>query len=384
MLNKREMDAFSEAVSNDLLFLRGRSGRSGRRLVIDGQEHLDFSTASYLGFDTDDDIVAAVSASLQGMGLGRCSSPLYFASEYYGVIEDAIRRITGCERCLLFSSTSLANLAAICYGVPPGYAIIADEYCHRSITEAIRHRHGQATRYRHCDLASLKHAVEGNSDSRPAAIVTDGVFSMSGVVAPMKALDDVARNRGALLVVDDAHGFATDGDNGEGVLQEVLRPVSERVIYVASLTKAISGFGGFIACSEEVAERIVRSRPQFGFSCSIPQAYAVAAAYALTAVGTAKWRAAVAQLKANWYALAEALANTGRRLIASYSPIAVLETATQQEARRLALSLQKARIAFNAVGFPAVPKGHFRLRFCLSASHSRDDIECLVASLTVR
>ncbi len=319
---------YSMAIEHGLLLLRGKISGAGRRLrLADGREMVDFSTASYLGLDTDAEIIGAVRQTIQEMGLGRCSSPLYFASDLYEQIEQNICHILGTDRALLFSSTSLANLAAICYGVPKDRRVFADQYCHRSIVEAVRLRRGNAVRYAHCDPQDLIRQIDAQPYTSNLAIITDGVFSMSGITAPISDLIRIAEERDCHIVIDDAHGFATDGFNGEGALRGTPSPVLQKLIYVGSLTKSIPGFGGFVACSGDVAKRIVRQSPQYGFSCSIPLAYVVSAAYGLALVGKDKWRKAVERLKDNWQTLRDGLATIrGPRLLGPYSPIAVITT----------------------------------------------------------
>ncbi len=356
--------------------------RPGRRLKIHGEEYLDFATAGYLGLDYDNEVVEVAASALKSLGLGRFASPFFMAPQYYAHIEKEIRRITNFPEVILFSSTSLANLAVIRYALPSNSYFIVDEYSHRSLVEALKGAHHKVLRYPNLNISGLKDILSKTYLPGKPAIISDGVFSMSGATAPSEELSKIVEELNGYLVIDDAHGFGVYGANGEGSLEHIKPPRYEDLIYVGSLTKAIPGSGGFVACSQEVANRIRNKSPQYSFSCSIPLIYAAVTAYSCNLMGSTKWHKLVINLRQNWKILQSGLRKVDRDLMASFSPLAVIKSQNEKELRNVCLTLKKNKIVFNVVGFPAVPKGDFRIRFCLSASHAASDIYFLVNTLT--
>ena len=377
----REKALFEEACRESIISLRASPLRSGRYLNVNGKKYVDFTTASYLGLDCDKSILKSVLSILESCGIGRCSSPLYAAPKQYQTIEKKIREITGIPQVFLFNSTSMANMAAIKYGLPHKFSIFVDEYCHRSVVEAFMLRNRPVCRYPHLDLSALRSAMERTPSDVQSIVITDGVFSMSGETASIPELLEITRMRNGYLIVDDAHGFGIYGNNGEGVLHELPDDAKKRVIYIGSLTKALSGFGGFIACSEKIGERIKLLSPQYGFSCSIPLIYAASSAYACSILGSSKWKGLVEKLKENWENLNYHLGEIGVSLLGRFSPIAVIQISQEKKMRQTCLALNNQRIAFNPVSFPAIKRGDFRLRFCLSAVHSFEDMDKLISIL---
>jgi 8-amino-7-oxononanoate synthase len=372
---------FDEATKESVLLLQGLPTSKGRYLKIHGQQYLDFATAGYLGLDCDDEFTQMVILAVKSFGLGRCASPMYVVPEYYEIIGKQISGITGLPGILLFNSNSMANSSAICYGLPTNCQFFTDEYCHRSLVEALKLHRNRMQRYPHMDIAFLKNALEKNTSGSVPVIVTDGVFSMSGSKALVNELYEIIQQRNGYLIIDDAHGFAVEGMHGEGVLNQLKYPELKNLIYIGSLTKALSGFGGFIACSKEIVEKIKINSPQYGFSCSIPLLYAAVSAHACKLIGSTKWRRKINDLEQNWKILNEGLLKVGRSLMAPFSPIAVLKASDEKEIRRLCLALKDRKIAFNVVGFPAVPKRDYRIRLCLSASHTESDMTYLTETL---
>jgi len=377
-LELENQNLFDIAVKESFLLQKGFPINSGRYLVINGEQYLDFSTASYLGLDCDREFMEFAISTIESCGLGRCSSPLYVAPDYYEVIKKNISKITQLPDVVLLSSTSLANMAAIRYGLSFDYAYV-DKFCHRSIAEAIKMRRSSVHYYNHTDIEALRIAFKNKKSNSIPAIITDGVYSVSGITAPVSDLYNISQEYRGYLIIDDAHGFGIDGKYGEGTLRYLPRPPTNNVIYIGSLTKSLSGYGGFIACSQDIGKRIRKVSPQYGFSCSIPLIYSAINSYACQLIGSSKWINLVNRLKNNWLTLNNGIAKLGRSLMATYSPIAVLKLSDLYEMKRICIALRNEKVSFNVVGFPAVPIGDYRIRFCLSASHTIEDITKLLS-----
>jgi len=372
-------DSFLEdAVSESLCFGIAQTLKN-RRICITGRDYCDFATSDYLGMSSNPEVCDVAQSVLATYGLGRRSSPYYYAPPFYQDIERKLIKITKFPEILLFSSSSLANLAAIKYGLPRNAKIFADQYCHRSLIEACKFRANYKF-YKHVDAGDLALKI-AKSSSQCIAVVTDGTYSMSGEKAPFQELCKLVNREDVFLVIDDTHRFGIDGLNGEGSLSEIRNMSSDKVIYVGNFSKMMPGLGAFVACTKDVADKIKQYSPQYGFSCNLPLIYAALNAWLCNYLGTEQWCKSVIKLKNNWTFLSDALKRIQRPLMAGFSPVAVLRINDADEMRRISLQLREDSIAFNVAGFPAIPRGEYRLRFCLSADHTQEDVVQLATSL---
>jgi len=364
-----------------VLHNRGVIVRGERTIRIGNDNYVDFSTKSYLGLEREEDLLSYVKSIFDIRGLGRSSSPIYYAPEYYNDLECALLDILHCETITLFASTSAANAAAINCVVPSGVDVFIDEYAHRSLQVPALRRFAHVMRYRHLDNESLLAQLAKRRPGRKALIVSDGVFSMSGASAQIQNLLDIVRMHEAYLLVDDAHGFGISGKVGEGSLEGLPVSIDRRMMVSGSLGKALPGYGGFLACSQDMAGRLRIKSSEYAFTAGIPMLYAAIGVFACGILGSPRWNSLVDRISHHWDILADILREREWHLCGHKGPLAVLEISTIELMKTFCMRLHEKHIAFNVVSWPAIPKGQYRLRFCLSAAHTDEHIQLLGSTL---
>ncbi|MCK5605776.1 pyridoxal phosphate-dependent aminotransferase family protein [Candidatus Pacearchaeota archaeon] len=259
-----------EACDLSLCSIRGMPKKTNRCINVSGKEFVDFATGSYLGMEHIKEYQDFAVDTIRNYGLGSRSSPLYVASEYYTMIESKVSKITSLPKVIIFNSCTLANQAIIRYALPSNCHFLIDEFAHRSLIEPIKNKNTKMSRYRHVNINDMENKLVNMPSNVPKAIISDGVFSMSGQTAPIKDLLEIAKKYNCYLVIDDTHGFAINGQMGEGSLSGLGKYDDSNVIYIGSLSKALPGVGGFVACSEAIGNRICCRSSQYGFSCCLP------------------------------------------------------------------------------------------------------------------
>lgn len=352
-----------------------------------GREYVSFSTNNYLALATDPLIVQAAKDGLDRYGMGNCESRLLGGDiELYREVEARLAALTGKDEAVLFGAGYLANLGALgtlvrgsqlarLYGYKPTrsyrYTYFSDELNHVSINEGIRLSGADKVTYRHGDLEQLEDRLQAAAD-REKIIVTDGVFSQDGDIAPLPQLLQLAERHDATVYVDDAHGFGVLGTQGAGVAEHFgLR--SDRLIYMATLSKAIGVNGGFVATDAATAQVLRLGSPAYGFTGSIlpDQAAAVTAALGVLASQPERRR----QLWDNQRYFVEKVRALGYRLVSDETPVVPLLVGDEARGDAMAAALLAAGIYVDAVKFPAVALHQCRLRFIMNARHTRAQID---------
>ncbi len=342
---------------------------------------LIFSSNNYLGLADHPRVVGAGIEGLKRWGAGTASVRFICGTfTVHRMLEEALAAFVGCESALTFVSCWNANEGLIPTLVGPEDALFSDELNHASIIDACRLvRRSTRCVYRHKDMADLKRLLKEHTDARRKLILTDGVFSMEGDVAPLPDLVDVARAHGALVVVDDSHGTGVLGEHGKGTA-EYFGLVGEIDVITSTLGKALGGAaGGFVAASREIVDILIqRSRPQL-FSNALPPTVASSALEAIKVLEEEPER--VARLHQNVKALRATLKDRGFSLLES--PTAIIPIIVGDTARAIAMSdaLLARGIFVTGFGFPVVPEGTARLRIQVSAAHTPEDLDRVADAL---
>ncbi len=379
LIFQRLADQLAEIERRGLMRRRiAREGPQGPRIVVDGREYLEFCSNDYLGLANHPRIVeAAIDAALRhGVGEG-ASHLLSGHSVVHERLEAKLAEFVGMPRALLFSSGYQANIGAITALAGPEDAIFSDALNHASLIDGVRLSRAQVVRYPHADLEFLEKAL-ADSRARTRLVVTDGVFSMDGDIAPLPAMLELCERHDAWLLVDDAHGFGAIGPEGRGSPAHFgLR--SPRIAYVGTLGKAAGVAGAFVAGAAEVVETVLQRARTYIYNTASPALLAAAVEESLQLIREEEWRR---ERLYRWIgALKQALHGTDVVLAPSDTPIQPLLIGGNAEAVSASAALRERAILVPAIRPPTVPEGTARLRISLSAAHGEDDVARLAAAL---
>ena len=354
------------------------TGPQGPEIEADGRRLLNFSSNDYLGLASHPALTAAAKRGLDEYGLGSGAAHLVTGhSRAHHALEEELAAFCGRPRALLFSSGYLANLGVVSALAGRGDRVLEDRLDHASLLDAGLLSGARFARYAHADVEALK--KEFGETSGNTLVLTDGVFSMDGDVAPLPELAQAAEEGGAFLMVDDAHGFGVLGKTGHGSLEHHgLGPV-EVPIYMATLGKACGAFGAFVAGSEALVETLIQGARTYIYTTAAPAALAEATRTALKLVQTEGWRREqLGSLIVRFRSGAEQL---GLKLMDSTTPIQPLLVGEPADALSLSLKLKDLGILAAAIRPPTVPAGSARLRITLTAAHTEKQVDLLLEAL---
>ncbi|RHW19542.1 8-amino-7-oxononanoate synthase [Pseudomonas jilinensis] len=350
----------------------------GVRVVVDGQPLLAFCNNDYLGLASHPAVIEAFAEGARQWGVGGGASHLVVGhSSPHHALEEALAEFTGRPRALLLSSGYMANLGTVTALVGQGDTVLEDRLNHASLLDAGLLSGARFSRYLHNDIESLGSRLakaEGNT-----LVVTDGVFSMDGDLAELPALCAKAREHGAWVMVDDAHGFGCLGRNGGGIVEHFGLSVDQVPVLIGTLGKAFGTAGAFVAGSEELIESLIQFARPYIYTTSQPPAVACATLRSLQLLQGEHWRRErLAQLIAQFRLGVSAL---GLNLMDSPTPIQPILVGSSERALGLSAALRRRGILVTAIRPPTVPRGTARLRVTLSALHSEDDVNQLLEAL---
>jgi glycine C-acetyltransferase len=358
---------------------------------VNGEAAVSFSTNNYLALANHPRLVDAAKAGLERYGVGNCESrllggdlPVYRELERrLGALKhktDAVLFVTGYMTNIGVLSTLVkAGLLARLHGYRPKkrrkYAYFTDEFNHVSIREGILMSGADKHTYRHADMDHLESLLKA-ADGVSPIIVSDGVFSMEGTIAPLPELTALAEKYGAILYIDDAHATGILGENGGGT-SEHYGCYSPTIMQMGTLSKALGAIGGFVALEREMADVLRLTSSAYGFTCPPPPDQANALLAALDVLQEEPERRA--RLWDNQRHFVEQMKPLGYTLTSTQTPIVPVLVKDAELCQRFQRALRAEGIHVDAIQFPAVPVGQARLRFMLNAGHTRAQIDHVVA-----
>jgi 8-amino-7-oxononanoate synthase len=350
----------------------------GPYVEVDGRRLLAFCSNDYLGLAGHPAIVEAAKAGLDTYGTGAGASALISGhTAAHDALETRLAVLARAPRALYFSTGYMASLGTLPALVGRGDAVFSDALNHACLIDAARLSRADVHVYPHGDVGTLARGL-ADCVSPTKLVATDAVFSMDGDIAPLRELVALCDRYDAWLLVDDAHGFGVLGEGGRGTLAH-LGIASPRIVYIGTLGKAAGVSGAFVAGSEALVEWLVQRARTYVFSTGSPPALAAALTASLDLIEREQWRrerlqALVARLRAG-------LARLPWRLLPSETPIQPLVVGDNRAAVVLMGELADRGIWAPAIRPPTVPEGTARLRISLSAAHSIEDVDRLVAAL---
>ncbi|WP_268798334.1 8-amino-7-oxononanoate synthase [Pseudomonas huanghezhanensis] len=350
----------------------------GPEVVVDGQPLLAFCNNDYMGLANHPDVVAAWKAGAERWGVGGGASHLVIGhSTPHHALEEALADLTGRPRALLFSNGYMANLGAVTALVGQGHTVLEDRLNHASLLDAGLLSGARFSRYLHNDPVSLGARLEKAVGD--TLVVTDGVFSMDGDIADLPALAQVAKAKGAWLMVDDAHGFGPLGANGAGIVEHFGLSLEDVPVLVGTLGKSFGTAGAFVAGSEELIETLIQFARPYIYTTSQPPALACATLKSLELLRTEHWRRE--HLTALIKQFRKGAQDLGLQLMDSFTPIQPILIGDSGRALRLSQLLRERGLMVTAIRPPTVPAGGARLRVTLSAAHTPAQVQLLLDAL---
>ena len=351
--------------------LRVIEGPQGPEVVLDGRPVLLLCSNNYLGLADHPRLRRAAADAALSLGTSAGASRLISGSmSIHAELESRLAEFKGTEAALLFGSGYLANVGAIAALAQRGEVVFSDELNHASIIDGCRLARAETFVYRHADTEHLEWGLR-RAAGRAALIVTDGVFSMDGDIAPLPELADLAGRHGCRLLVDEAHATGCIGPGGRGSVAAA--GVSDEVdVIVGTLGKALGGYGAYVCGSRELVDFLVNSARPFIFSTAPPPASVAAARAALELLADRPER--VERLRANAAALREGLRSEGLEPIGSETQIVPLVIGEADDAMALCERLLAEGVFAQAIRPPTVPPGTCRLRLTTMATHRVADL----------
>jgi 8-amino-7-oxononanoate synthase len=353
---------------------------------LGGKPLLSFCSNDYLGLANHPEVIGAFREGAARYGVGSGASHLVSGHSLpHHALEAALAEFTGRSRALLFSSGYMANVGVLAAILSSGDQVFEDRLNHASLLDGGLFSGARFRRYPHLDTERLAGMLEKQEDDAPRLIVTDGVFSMDGDVAPLQALVQLAGETRSLLMMDDAHGFGVLGSTGGGLAQQVSEggfPVNEDnlQVLVGTLGKAFGTSGAFVAGSEILIESLVQFCRPYIYTTAMPPAVAVATLASLRILQEESWRRTHLQKLVNRFR-ADCL-SLGFELTDSLTPIQGLLLGSATDALQASRTLEDAGILVTAIRPPTVPEGTSRLRITFSAAHSEADLSRLLDALS--
>ena len=353
-------------------------GPQGPEVVLDGRALLNFSSNDYLGLAADPRLREAAERGLQVYGVGSGAAHLVTGhSQAHHALEEELAAFTGRPRALLFSSGYMANLGIASALVGRGDRVLEDRLNHASLLDAGLLSGARFSRYAHAEVAALKRELTVSTGR--TLVLTDGVFSMDGDIAPLRELAQAADAAGAFLAVDDAHGFGVVGEGGRGCLEHHGLGLAEVPVFMGTLGKACGSFGAFVAGSEALVESLIQCARTYIYTTASPPAMAEASRAALRIIQQEpERRTHLGKLIARFRVGAKQL---NLKLMESETPIQPLLVGDSAEALVLSQRLRERGIIAAAIRPPTVPAGTARLRITLTAAHTFPQVDRLLEAL---
>lgn len=370
------------------------SPQSSRVLTADGAgedtEVLNFCANNYLGLADDERLIEAAGRALRERGLGMASVRFICGTQdLHQDLEQRVARLLTTEDTILFSSCFDANAGVFETLLGPQDAVISDSLNHASIIDGIRLCKAARHRYANRDMDDLRQQLEqagqmnDGAGPRRTLIVTDGVFSMDGYLAPLEEICDLAEQHGAMVMVDDSHAVGFIGPGGAGT--PAFHGVSDRVdIYTGTFGKALGGAsGGYVSGRREIVELLRQRARPYLFSNSLPPSIVAASIAALEILeSTDDLRVRLAE---NSERFRTRMLSHGFELLEGQHPIVPVMFGDATVTARIAEAMLGLGVYVTAFSYPVVPQGQARIRVQISAVHTAEDIdECVQAFVRAR
>lgn len=364
-----------------------RDGAQQPEQEVAGRGLLSFCSNDYLGLANHPQVRAAFKDAVDRYGLGSGGSHLVTGhSRAHQALEEELADFMGRDRALVFSTGYMANTGIINALMDTGGLVLQDSLNHASLLDGGWLSKADSKRYPHCDMSALEAMLSASKANRHL-IVSDGVFSMDGDLAPLPELVRIAGQHGAWLMIDDAHGIGCLGANGRGIVEAFGgvdgsgQPMtqSDLPVLIGTLGKAFGSSGAFVVGDQALIEYLIQFARPYIYSTAMPPAVAEATRTSLRILRNEPWRRTRLQELVDTFR--RRVADLGLPLLESTSPIQALILGDVEKALRASSILAKEGIHVSAIRPPTVPVGTSRLRITFSAAHTDAHLDRLINAL---
>ena len=355
-------------------------GPQSAEIVLDGKKVINFCSNNYLGLANHPDINAAFKKGIDQYGSGSGAAHLINGhSAAHHALEEELAEFTGYPRCLLFSTGYMANLGIAQALIGRGDVVLEDRLNHASLLDAGLLSGARFSRYGHADSKEAESQLLKYAD-KEKLLLTDGVFSMDGDIAPLPELVKSCAKHDSWLMVDDAHGFGVLGEKGRGCIEQFDLGVADVPILMGTLGKAFGTSGAFVVGDEDMIETLIQSARTYIYTTATPPALAEATRASLKLLQSENWRREhLAELIKQFR---QSASEMGYQLMDSSTPIQPILLGDSQKATQMSQQLFAAGIHIGAIRPPTVAEGTARLRITLSAEHSFEQLNTLLNALS--
>jgi len=340
-----------------------------RERAFRSHETINFASNDYLGLSKHPRVIEAYQkgVALYGVGSGASQMGVGFHA-IHAALEAALAEFLQMPKVLLFPTGYMANLGVMTALLKKSDAVFADRLCHASLIDGMRFSSAKLQRYKHRDCVDLRERLQ-HCEAERKFIVSDGVFSMDGDIAPLPELVDLKKSHGATLIIDDAHGIGVLGESGAGSREHFSLASTDIDILVGTFGKAFGGFGAFVAGSETLIDFLIQFARTGIYTTALAPANAYAMLTSLQLFKDEAWRR-------------ERLKNLVKRFRDNgVTPIQALIIGDAEKAVRVSQALLEKGIVIPAIRPPTVPANTSRLRISFSAEHTDAQIDYLLATL---
>lgn len=357
----------------------GEMQAQSARVQLDGRELVNFCSNDYLGLARHPEVIAAFQAAAEKYGVGSGASHLVCGhSAEHQALEEELAEFTGRERVLLFSTGYQANTGTLQALLGRTDAVFEDKLNHASLIDGGLASGAKFQRYRHGDVAHLRTLLE-KSTAQKKIIVSDGVFSMDGDIAPLPELVELAQQHDAWLMVDDAHGFGVLGQHGGGVAEQFALSSAQLPVLMGTLGKSFGTFGAFVAGDAVLVDYLINNARPYIFTTALPPAVAAASRASLKLLRNAT--ASREKLSAHIHYFKREAQALGLEVLPGITPIQPVLLGSNARAQAWSAALEAKGFLVGAIRPPTVAVGTARLRITFSAAHEQSDVDGLLRAL---
>ncbi len=358
-------------------YFKAISRLAGPHVTVDGRDMIMIGSNNYLGLTTHPKVKAAAMKALEEYGTS-CSGSRFLNGtiDLHEKLEETLSSFVGKEAAQVFSTGFQTNQGAIAPLLARNDTVIMDRGVHASIVDGVRLAFGKVRRFKHNDIDSLRRNLEASRDSAGILVIVDGVYSMEGDIAPLPEIVAVSKEFGARIMVDDAHGIGVLGANGGGVLEH-FGLTDDIDLVMGTFSKSLASLGGFIAGDARVINYIRHHSRALIFSASMPPS-AIAAVQAAVEVVRSEPEIRENLWHNTQYLMSE-IQGLGFETGPTETPIVPIVVGEDIRTLILWKRLFEEGLFTNCVLSPAVQEGSQRIRMCLMATHTMEDLEKVVA-----
>ncbi|MDX1572459.1 MAG: 8-amino-7-oxononanoate synthase [Methylophaga sp.] len=359
---------------------RLRDGAQGVNVNVDGRDLISFCSNDYLGLANHKTLTQAFKNAVDVEGVGSGAAHLLTGhSRFHQQLEEALAEFTGQQKVMLFATGYMANLAVVDGLLDRGDVVIQDKLNHASLLDGGRLSNATLIRYPHNDMVMLHKRLHGTVNTERKLIISDGVFSMDGDLAPLPEIMTLAKQHRAGVVIDDAHGLGVIGEQGKGTLQYFADKLNDKPILVGTFGKAFGTAGAFIAADALIIETLTQQARSFIYTTAPPPSIAAATLKSLEIIKNEPERRLLLQARIQQFR--EGASQLGLQLMDSFTAIQPVLIGDDKHALAVGQQLEQRGFLVGVIRPPTVPKNTARLRITLSANHSERQVTQLLTAL---